>query len=270
LNELLIILIFLFIGYISGVLIGMLGIGGGLIFVPVLYYLLPVIHIPETELAYYTIGTSLFAGSMGASISAYLHNRVKNFIKQAAVLVSIGSALAAFITPFFVVKIHSQIIEVIFASVLSLVALRLFFENKIKRFYFSPKPVSNKFYVFVGIIVGTFSAITGLGGGVIYVPALIYLFHLDTKISVGTSSIIVAITMIFSTIAYLMITANVESIPGTYGYVVFQAALPLGIGAILGAFTGVKFALKSSARLLRNVFAMLLIFAIARILFKIG
>jgi uncharacterized membrane protein YfcA len=47
----------------------MLGIGGGLIFVPVLYYLLPLIDIPETDLAYYTIGTSLFAGSMGTLIS---------------------------------------------------------------------------------------------------------------------------------------------------------------------------------------------------------
>ena len=269
-NELLIILLFLFIGYISGVLIGMLGIGGGLIFVPVLYYLLPLIHIPETDLAYYTIGTSLFAGSMGTSISAFLHNRVKNFIKQAAVLVSIGAALSAFIAPFFVVQIHSQTIEIIFASVLSLVAIRLFFENKIKKFYFSPKPLSPNFYILIGILVGTFSAFTGLGGGIIYVPALIYLFHLDTKISLGTSSIIVAITMISSTIAYLIITANVESIPGTFGYIVFPAALPLGIGAIIGAFTGVRFAIRSSAKLLRNVFAVLLIFAIARILFKLG
>ena len=247
----------------------MLGIGGGLIFVPVLYYMLPLIHIPENDLVYYTIGTSLFAGSMGASISALLHNRVKNFVKQAAVLVSIGSGLAAFITPFFVVKIHSQIIEIIFASVLFLVAIRLFFENKIKRLYFSPKPIGNKFFILLGIIVGSFSAITGLGGGVIFVPALIYLFHLDTKISLGTSSIIVAITMIFSTISYLMLTTNIESVSGSYGYVVFQAALPLGIGAIFGAFMGVRFALKSSARLLRNVFAILLIFAITQILFKI-
>ncbi len=247
----------------------MLGIGGGLIFVPVLYYMLPLIHIPETNLVYYTIGTSLFAGSMGASISAFLHNRVKNFVKRAAVLVSVGSALAAFITPFFVVKIHSQVIEIIFASVLSLVAVRLFFENKIKKLYFSTKPVSDKFYILLGILVGSFSAITGLGGGVIYVPALIYLFHLDTKISLGTSSIIVAITMIFSTVAYLMLTAGLESVSGSYGYVVLQAALPLGIGAIFGAFTGVRFAVKSSARLLRNAFAILLIFAITRILFKI-
>jgi uncharacterized membrane protein YfcA len=206
---------------------------------------------------------------MGAAISAFLHNRVRNFIKEAAVLVSFGSALAAFITPFFVVKIQSEIIEIIFASVLSLVAIRLFFENRIKRIYFSPKPVSRKFYTVLGLVVGSFSAITGLGGGIIYVPALIYLFHIDTKISVGTSAIIVSITMICSAAAYLMLTSDVESISGTFGYVVFQAALPLGFGAIFGAFTGVKFAVKSSAKLLRNVFAILLIVAIARIIFKL-
>ncbi|MBT8383705.1 MAG: sulfite exporter TauE/SafE family protein [Ignavibacteria bacterium] len=269
-NELLIILLFLVIGYISGVLIGMLGIGGGLIFVPVLFYLLPIINIPETNLSYYTVGTSLFAGSMGTSVSAYLHNRIKNFMKHPAILVSIGAALAAFITPFFVIKIQSQLVELVFAAVLFLVTFRLFFENKIKRLYFTTVPINTKFYIPLGILVGLFSAFTGLGGGIIYVPALIYFFHIDTKISVGTSSIIVAITMISSTIAYLFQTSGVEALPGTIGFVDIQAALPLGIGSIFGAFSGVRFALKSTVKLLRNVFAVVLIFAIATILFRIG
>ncbi len=268
-NELLIILLFLVIGYISGVLIGMLGIGGGLIFVPVLYYLLPLINIPHTNLAYYTIGTSLFSGSMGTSVSAFLHNRIKNFVKKSAVLASSGAAVAAFITPFFVVKIHSQVIEIVFASVLFIVALRLFFENKIKKLYFSSKPLSDKFFILLGIFVGVFSAFTGLGGGIIYVPALIYLFHMETKLSVGTSSIIVAITMITSTASYLIQSAETVSSAGSYGYVVFQAAIPLGTGAIIGAFTGVKIVLKSSAKLLRNVFAGVLLLAISSILIEL-
>jgi uncharacterized membrane protein YfcA len=248
----------------------MLGIGGGLIFVPILFYLLPLYNIPQTDLAYYTLGTSVFAGSMGASVSAFLHNKVKNFIKGAAVFASIGAALAAFVTPFFVVKIQSQIIEIIFASVLFLVALRLFFENKIKKLYFSSKPLNYKFCILLGIVVGVFSAFTGLGGGIVYVPALIYLFHIDTKLSIGTSSIIVAITMISSTITFLMLSPDTDSSAGTHGFVVLQAAVPLGVGAIFGAFTGVKIVLRSSAKLLRNVFAIILIFAITRILFEIS
>jgi len=269
LNEILIVFLFLLIGYLSGILIGMFGIGGGFIFAPVLYYLLPLLYIPRDALAYYTIGTSLFSGSLGAVVSAFLHNRVKNFVKNAAVMVSAGAAVAAFVTPFFIVKVKSRIVEIIFAAILFLVALRMFFENRVEKTYYTKKPLDKKYYLLLGVLVGMFSAFTGLGGGVIYVPALIYLFHIDTKTSVGTSSIIVAITMLSSAASYLIQPARTVSLPGTFGYVVFQAAIPLGIGAVFGAFTGVKIVVKSSAQLVRDIFIIVLFIAVASIVYKI-
>jgi uncharacterized membrane protein YfcA len=88
LNELVASLIFLVSGFFSGILIGMLGIGGGLVFVPLLYFTLPLMGIPETTLAYYTIGTSLFTGAMAVTNSAILHIKAKNFIKQPAIFIS--------------------------------------------------------------------------------------------------------------------------------------------------------------------------------------
>ena len=245
----------------------MLGIGGGLVFVPSLYYLLPFINVPDTNLAYFTIGTSLFAGALATSNSAVLHISKDNYSKKSALIVAIGAAISAFITPFFVVKVRSGIIETIFASVMILVALRMIFENSNNEKFKLDKPISDPFLFLLGIFTGVLSAFTGLGGGVIYVPSLIYLFLLNARVAVGTSSIITAVTMISSAISYVLQSNSSISYSGSIGFVIPEAAIPLGIGAIIGSFFGVNVVMKSSTQFVKKAFAVLLIVAVAKIIF---
>ena len=244
----------------------MLGIGGGLVFVPVSYYLLPLINVPITHMAYFAIGTSLFAGALATSNSAFLHIKKQNYSRRSAVLVALGAAISAFIAPFFVVKVKSEIIEFIFASVMILVALRMIFENSKNQRLKLEKPLSEPFLFLLGIFTGVLSAFTGLGGGVIYVPSLIYLFLLNAKMAVGTSSIITAITMISSAISFISQDVGNIAYPGSIGFVIPEAAIPLGIGAIIGSFFGVKLMMRSSTQLIKKAFAVLLIAAVAKIL----
>jgi len=267
LSLLVLLAIFLIVGFFTGILIGMLGIGGGLVFVPTLYYLLPLMDVPYTNLAYFTIGTSLFAGALATSNSAYLHIRKENFSKKPAILVAIGAAISAFIAPFFVVKVKSEIIEIIFASVMIVVALKMIFENSKNEKYKLEKPLSDPFLFLLGIFTGVLSAFTGLGGGVIYVPSLIYLFLINSKVAVGTSSIITAITMISSTASYILQGSGSISYSGAIGFVIPEAAIPLGIGAIVGSFFGVKIVMRSSTEIIKKAFAILLVAAVAKILF---
>lgn len=269
-NELIISLVFLVSGFFSGILIGMLGIGGGLIFVPLLYFTLPLLGIPDSTLAYYTIGTSLFTGAMAVTNSAVLHIRAKNFLKKPSVFISSGAAISAFITPFFVVRVESKTLEMIFASVLFVILLSILFETNNRKLLTLSKPLSEKLYLPLGIFVGIFSAFIGLGGGVIYLPALMNLFLVETRTAVGTSSVIASVTMILATISYLFQNANSGSVIGTLGFIVLPAAIPLGIGAIVGSFIGVKLTLRSSSMAIKKVFAGILIIAIIRILFDIG
>ena len=269
-SELAASLIFLVSGFFSGILIGMLGIGGGLVFVPLLYFTLPLLGIPESTLAYYTIGTSLFTGAMAVTNSSILHIRAKNFIKKPAIFISLGSLLTAFITPFFVVKVESKTLEIIFASVLFVVLISMLFESDKRKLLVLSKPLSEKFYLPLGMFVGIFSAFIGLGGGVIYLPALMNLFLIEARKAVGTSSIIAAVTMLTATVSYLFQSANSVTPTGALGFIVLAAAIPLGVGAIIGSFVGVKLTLRSSATVIKKVFAGILIIAIIRILFKIG
>jgi uncharacterized membrane protein YfcA len=270
LSELAASIVFLASGFFSGILIGMLGIGGGLVFVPVLYFTLPLLGIPESTLAYYTIGTSLFTGAIAVANSSTLHIRAKNFVKKPAIFVSLGAVLSAFLTPFFVVRIESKTLEIIFASALFVILVHMLFESNGKKRLILSKPLSDIFYIPLGLFGGIFSAFVGLGGGVIYFPALLNLFLINARQAVGTSSIIAAATMISSTVSYIAQSANSSSLSGTLGFIVFQAAIPLGIGAILGTFMGVRLALSSSSVVIKKVFAGILLIAILRILFDIG
>jgi hypothetical protein len=119
------------------------------------------------------------------------------------------------------------------------------------------------------MFVGIFSAFIGLGGGVIYLPALMNLFLIEARKAVGTSSIIAAVTMLTATISYLFQSANSVTPTGALGFIVLAAAIPLGVGAIIGSFIGVKLTLRSSSIVIKKVFAGILIIAIIRILFKI-
>ena len=259
--------ILIIVGVFTGILIGMFGIGGGIVFVPTLYYFLPLFDVPYTNLAYFTIGTSLFAGALATSNSAYLHIRKENFSKKPAILVSIGAAISAFIAPFFVAKINAEIIGFIFALVMIVVALSMIFENSLNEKFNLERPLSDPILFLLGTFTGVFSAFTGLGGGVIYVPALIYLFLINAKMAVGTSSIIAAITMISSAIAYILLGSGSTSYSAAIGFVIPEAAIPLGIGAIIGSFFGVKIVMRSSTELVKKAFGILLIAAVAKYLF---
>lgn len=258
--------VLLVVGFFAGILIGMFGIGGGLVFVPALYYLLPLIDIPQTNLAYFSIGSSLFAGFFATSNSALLHIRVDNYSKKPAIFISIGAVVTAFIAPFFVVKVKSEIIEFIFATVMSLIALRMIFESSKSNKHKLSKPISNHFFFLIGIFTGILSAFTGLGGGVVYVPSMIYLYLINAKVAVGTSSIITAFTMLSSAVSFMLQETGSKLQTGSFGFVIPEAAIPLGIGAVIGTFIGVKIVMKSSTEIIKKAFAILLIVTVAKIL----
>jgi uncharacterized membrane protein YfcA len=247
----------------------MFGIGGGLIFVPFLYYFLPILGVPESNLIYSSIGTSLLSGAVASMNAGYLHLKAKNADFKTALLIASGSVITAFLTPIIVIKTQSRILEIILGIVLLMVSIRMLFEKNENKKSFISQPLRKEFLVVVGLLVGVLSAFTGLGGGVVFVPALIYLFLFEIKRAIGTSSIVTALTMISSSISFLIL-GGINSLSFTSpSYVYLGAAIPLGIGAILGTMFGVKLTLKSSPLVIKKVFSVILIVAVLRILIKL-
>ncbi len=268
-NEILLLATILILGFGTGVLIGMLGIGGGLIFVPVLYFMLPLFDIPPSQLVFVTVGTSLFAGAFASTSSGLQHYFKKNVILREAKILAIGSVLSAFILPFFITQFNSTVIEIIVVVVLVIIAIKMLLERNGDNSTRRSGIVDDKFLLVLGIIAGSLSAFTGFGGGILYVPVLIYIFSENIKKAVGTSAVVTALTMISSSASFLLQTNKIVSTHLQFGYVLLPVGLTLGEGAVIGTFPGVKLALLSPQRNIKKIFSVMLIIAAVRIIFNL-
>ena len=183
----------------------MLGIGGGIIFVPSLYFLLPYTGLDHSLVPYYAISISLFAGAISASFSSILHFLMGNVDIRRALLFASGSALTAFFSVMFISYVGPVSLKVIFAGVLFIIAIVMFRDSHLnKKLVKRDNAINDYALPIVGLFVGILSAFTGLGGGIIFFPVLHYLLLLKPKIAIGTSSVITAITMIFASFSFFI------------------------------------------------------------------
>ena len=242
--------------------------GGGAIFVPALYYLLPFTGMEESSVPYFAISISLFAGAIAASFAGSLYLYADNVDKKKALLFAIGSSSAAFVSAIYVTSVDPGILKVIFAVVLFVMAINMFLDTQLKRKPQRINKLNDYILVVIGLSVGILSVFTGLGGGIIFFPVLHYLFLLNTKKAIGTSSVISAMTMIFASLSFYI---NRSEWTGNYQLVdtyLFVAA-PLGFGAVLGARIGFNFVLKLSSALVKKIFSVLLIIVVVKIILSL-
>lgn len=99
----------------------------------------------------------------------------------------------------------------------------------------------------LGLFAGAIAASLGLGGGIIFVPALVVLFGFDQHIAQGTSLAVIFPTAIVATVAHTRM-----------GNVRWRLAIPIGIAGIAGAVLGAQIALRLDPDLLRRLFGIFL------------
>lgn len=109
----------------------------------------------------------------------------------------------------------------------------------------------------VGLAAGILSAALGVGGGIVYVPALVTLFAFAQHEAQGTSLAVIVPTMVVAAFVH-----------ARAGRVDWRTVVPLGIAAVIGGFLGARTALALEAPLLRKLFAGLLVIASIRMLGK--
>ena len=246
----------------------MLGIGGGVIFVPTLYYLLPFAGINHSIIPYFAISMSLFAGAIAASFSGILHLRLKNADKKKAILFSLGSGLSAFIAATFVTSVHPFFLKGLFAGLLFFISISIFLDAKIKSLTIRTKPLNEIALPFIGLFVGILSAFTGLGGGIIFFPVLHYLYLLGPKKAIGTSSVITSVTMLSASFSFFINRGGwIQDYK--FDMIFLMIAVPLGIGALIGARVGVNFIIKMKTAWVKRIFAVLLIIVVIKIIFDL-
>jgi len=179
------IITFLLTGLFSGLIAGLLGVGGGIIIVPVSYFILLQLGYSIDVVMHVSVASSLciivFTSISSVLSHIKLNNVDRNVVKKwVAGIISgsiIGSSLAS--------RIEGEILVLIFISLAFLISLNMFFQRNIKTI---GNDIPQNFFINFSIsgLIGSFSALIGIGGGSFSVPIL-SIFFLDMKISLISS-----------------------------------------------------------------------------------
>lgn len=258
------IVLLVFAGLGTGFLVGLVGVGGGIIFAPVLLVYYKSVGVEPGIIAALTVGTSLFCVLLAAASSAWHQLRRDSAVLRTAVGVGMSSAVAVFLAARFITTqpwFDARAFQVVFGSILIASVLRMVATSLRSQ---PPSPVNGRGHVGIpamggtGLAAGTLSAVAGVGGGIILVPIYHNLFRYPIHLATGTSSATIVLTSVFGVITYIFMGRGVAtSSLLSVGYVDFAAGLVLAVPAFLTSRLGVAAAHRLPRRALTLTFAAL-------------
>jgi len=258
-------------GLAAGALAGLVGVGGGVIFTPVLFAVYGAVGVPEGVRTPLTVGTGLFCTGLAAGASALHHFRRGAVELRMAGGVGLASAGAVGLVSGFVVTqpwYDASVFQLLFAVVLLIVAVRMVRDP-------DPAPFADRgdaagdvqwgAWMGTGTAAGTVASAVGVGGGVVLVPAYSRLLRLPFHRAVGTSSATILVISALSTIAYAGLGWGIPDRSLALGYVDLGTGLLLAGPAVLGAQGGAALAHRIETGGLRWSFAVLAVVVAGRL-----
>ena len=234
-----------------GVMSGLLGVGGGVALVPVLVLLL---HFEQKN----GQATSLAAIVLTALSGAVSYGLAGEVMLVPAAIVAIGGLVGAVIGGGLLHRLSENMVRYVFAVLLLAVAGRLLWPAAavtVAGGVSSIGPLTVVGYLVTGLAMGVLSALLGVGGGVIVVPAFMLGFGMSPQEAQGTSlAVMVPVSLMGA-------WRNAR-----HGYTDWRAGAWLGAGGIAGAPLGVSLALILPAEWMSRVFALFLLFSAVQLL----
>lgn len=263
-------------GLAAGFVAGLIGLGGGIIFTPVLLLYYTQIGIDPVLAPKLTIGSSLLCTLIAALASTRYQVRAGAVQNRVALWVGLSSAVAVFLTTLLVTTrpwYDATVFQIVFGTLLLIVVARMVIQSKSSASSdASPRSTSSASWSIPGLFgtgstAGAVSSAAGVGGGVVLVPAYNRLLKLPIHQSVGTSSATIVLISCAGIASYAFLGWG-EDVPSTaLGYVDVGRALLLAIPAVFSARLGVWAAHKVARRPLQLIFAAVAAFVALRMLY---
>lgn len=254
------ILLLVLSGCFGGFLAGLLGVGGGLIFVFVLTQYFTQYNIDSTELTRWLIANSIFC-TFWAGISSTLRNRkLSDFHPKIILSIGIPGAITAVLVSLSIVSFDWYDRKKFTFVFLTMMALFLY-----KMFFFKSKqneeeqPISKTKSGFVGVFAGLISSLSGLGGGVVMIPILTGFMKMKISKAASISLGVIPIFALAMSLFYFFTVSPSQSLPYSYGYIHFPSCVLLSLGVVLFAPLGVNVSKKLSPKLIKIMFSMVLL-----------
>ncbi|GEA11361.1 sulfite exporter TauE/SafE family protein [Alteromonas sp. KUL49] len=250
-------------GIFAGLLAGMLGVGGGIVIVPVLYFLFQALGVSAESAMVIATATSL-ATIVPTSISSIrAHNAKGNvdfpLLKAWAPFIFAGVLLGSYA----VTVVNATYLTILFGVIATLSAINMILGKKDALFGGLPGRIGQSI---MAACIGLFSSLVGIGGGTLTVPTLTFCNYPAHR-AVGTAAAVGLIISLPAAITLLFVGETPADAPfATIGFVNllgFACIVPL---TVLFAPIGANIANRLDAGMLKKVFAVVLIITGVRML----
>lgn len=258
--------VYLFLGLGAGILSGLLGIGGGLVIVPMLVASLTWQNIPNELIMHLALGTSM-ATIIFTSVASFMAHHRRGAVHWKVVKqVTPGILVGTFLGSCIAARLSGPLLKVLFVIFLFYVATQMLTNKK-------PKPsrqIPGNVGMFgVGNIIGGVSSLVGIGGGTLSVPFMMWC-NIPVHEAIGTSAAIGFPIAIAGTLGYIFNGIHTADLP-TYslGYIYLPALAGIVSASVLTAPLGVKLAHSLPVPKLKRVFAILLLLVATKMLMGI-
>lgn len=258
------ILAYLALGAFAGFFAGMLGIGGGLVMVPVLTMIFMAQGgFPADEILHLALGTSMAAIIFTSVASLRAHHRHGAVLWRVVGAITPGIFLGTALGTVLAAQIPSRPLALFFTAFVCLVAVQMGLNLKPKPSRQLPGALST---ATVGVGIGAVSALVAIGGGTLTVPFLTWC-NVRVQHAIGTSAAVGFPIALGGSVGYILNGLGHPGLPpGCLGYVYWPGMAILVIASMTTAPFGARTAHRLPVATLKRIFAGLLVLLAAKML----
>lgn len=253
-------------GVFAGILAGLLGVGGGIVIVPVLSWLMLLFKLDPSVTQHLAVGTSLATIIPTAISSARSHNRRGSvdwaLLKRWAFPMIVGALAGGIVSRWA----SGDALRLVFGIVALVVAVNMAFKVQKVIADGLPKDLASNAFLASGI--GLFSSLMGIGGGTLAVP-IQTAYNREIRLAVGSASAMGLLIAVPGTLGFIWSGWNAEGLPPlSLGYVSLPAVALIVPATWLCAPVGASIAHRVNQPTLRRLFALFLAITAARMLYS--
>lgn len=245
-TSLLITLVCLGLG--GGFLSGLLGLGGAIFMIPLLLYVPPLLGVGQFDMK--QVAAVSMVQVLFASLTGVIVHHKNRFVSK-SLLLTMGACNAAgnLLGSYYSQYTKSDFLLAVFATMAVIAAVTMFVPKREQGQDIAPEElVYNKpLAMAVSLVIGVFGGMVGAPGAFIYIPVMIYLLNIPTRIVIGSTLGIVFFGAVMGTIGKV-----------ATGQVLWPAAIALVVGTVPGAQFGGGVSKKVNTKYLRLAIAVII------------
>ncbi len=245
-------MILLGIGFFSGLITGLTSVGGGIITTFLLLLLLPVFGYQYPMQSIATITTFHTLASLISGVFYYY--REKLIDKNLVIYFGIPSSIASYTGSLVANQLSDQLLRGIFSVLAIVAAITMFFPNQERS---RDEKFKKGLSIVLSLGVGFIGGIMGVAAGFLYIPIFLYIFRMPIRLAVG-SGMLVGMLLALGTLLGKIGTT----------YFVYDVALILMVGAIVGAQLGGRIGAKIKNIWLKRIMAAIICLISLKLLFE--